>query len=159
MKLYEIIEPLKILDSYQSIAWDFDKTLIDNPHSPLFHKYILQTPEKRHIIVTFRSGGLVESMFDEFEDYPDAPTFDDFDGYINIDSRAWSSWSRDEFDRRTGRLTGPLTEPEEYYVNWKGATCKKNRLPILIDDDIGNTQPGCKKHGIVLLNSLTLSVV
>jgi hypothetical protein len=61
--------------------------------------------------------------------------------------------------RKTGQLTGPLTEAETYYIEWKGATCAAHGLKILVDDDIDNTQPGCVKYGIALLNSITLHLI
>lgn len=153
--------PLKSLDAHTSIAWDFDRTLIDNPHASLFYNYIRQTPEKRHVIVTFRTHGMQNTMFEELEHSgdPDAPDASNFDMVLNIADEAWAAWNTAASKRKFGMLQGPLTKPETYYINWKGMTCKQHRLSILIDDDIGNTAPGCVKYGITLFNSITLHIV
>lgn len=150
---------LRLLDPHASIAWDFDHTLIDNPHIQFFHKYIRQTPHKRHMIVTFRTNNIQYAMFDELAAYPDAPTADDFAGFLNIGDAAWAKWNADASMRGLGLLTGPPTPAELYFVTWKGMICRKRGLTVLVDDDIGNTVPGCRKHGIRLFNSITLASV
>ncbi|CAM6054945.1 unnamed protein product [Sphagnum tenellum] len=149
MRLFEIItpKPLRILDPHDAIAWDFDKTLIDNEHTPLFYEYIHNTPNKRHVIVTFRTHGMQDRMFQELA-ANNGPAETDFAGYANISNEAWEAWNADAKKRRIGDLKGPPTEAETYYTHWKGETCHKLGLSILVDDDIRNTLPGCRKFGV-----------
>lgn len=142
---------------YSAIGWDFDGTLIDNPRSPRMHQFILDHPEKRHVIVTFRSHGWQHSIFEEMQrKYPDAPGPDCFDSVHNIDDNAWEKFNSAEQRRLLGLLTGRLTPWEEYYVEWKGMTCHHLGLPALVDDDPKNVVPGCEKYGIVYVNPVTL---
>jgi hypothetical protein len=36
----------------------------------------------------------------------------------------------------------------EIYYNWKGQICSEGNAGALIDDNINNCYPGCKKHGV-----------
>lgn len=142
---------------YPAIAWDFDGTLIDHPASLRMHQFILDHPEKRHVIVTFRTHGWQNTIFEELHrKYPDAPGRDSFDGVHNISDRAWEKFSVADERRTHGFLDGPLTLWEAYYVQWKGRTCHRLGLPVLVDDDTKNVVPGCDKFGIIYVNPVTL---
>lgn len=142
------------LQRFPAIAWDFDGTLIDHPNSPLMHKFILSHPDKRHIILTFRTHGLQHSMFREMQQkyYPDAPGPDAFAGVHSIPDKAWERFFQTQQRRLMHQIDGPPNLWEEYYVEWKGMICQREHLPILIDDKAEHVLPGCEKYGILYLH-------
>lgn len=142
-----------MLLSFPAIAWDFDGTLIDHPNSVLMHEFILRHPEKQHHIITFRSHGYQNSIFHELREiYPDAPGRSHFVGVRNIPDRAWEKFSEMTTRRLMGRLKGPLTPWEEYYIEWKGMVCGELNLPVLVDDREAQVLPGCERYGIMYLH-------
>jgi hypothetical protein len=141
------------LHRFPSIGWDFDGTLIDHPKSPLMHEFILSNPDKRHLILTFRTHGMQTTMFREMQQkYPDAPGPDCFAAIHNIPDSAWERFFQTAQRRRLHLIDGPLTPWEEYYVEWKGMTCQREHLPIMIDDKAEHVLPGCEKYGILYLH-------
>lgn len=141
------------LAPFDAIAWDFDGTLIDHPKSPLMHQYILDHPEKKHAIVTFRTHGSQYLVFEEMNFlYPKSPRKDRFSDIYNIGNIAWLNFTRDNHRRYNNRLTGPATPHEDYYLNWKGLECKLRGLPVLVDDRTEHVMSGCEKHGIVFIH-------
>ena len=141
------------LDKFHRIAWDFDGTLIDHPKAPVMHKFIKEHSDKTHIIVTFRTHGWQKQVFTEMlTRYPEAPDKSYFDGVINISNRAWEGFTEMQRKRAAGRIHGPLSPWELYYVNWKGLVCKLKNLQVLIDDKSEHVLPGCEKYGIVFVH-------
>ena len=142
---------------YSAIAWDFDGTLVDHANSVRMHQFILAHPEKRHVIVTFRTHGWEKAVFEEMQQkYPDAPGAACFDSVHNIADAVWMRFAAFQQLRLSGSLTGPLTPWEKYYVEWKGLTCHRLGVPVLIDDDSANVVPGCEKYSIVYVNPVAL---
>lgn len=135
-----------------SIGWDFDGTLIDHPAAERMHAFIKATPERRHIIITFRTHLLFRMIARDLSVYPDAPPIDVFESIKGIEDRRWSAFERARTHRLAGMLKGPLTPDEIYYVEWKGDICKRLGLTVLVDDNIPHTQPGCVKFGIELVH-------
>lgn len=142
----------RILDQCGSIGWDFDCTLIDNPESELMHQYILAHPEKKHFIVTFRSHGLQNTIWEELGDtdiYPNAPNKSHFVQILNLPDEMYEQY-------RAFQEKGPQHYPIEYYlryVEWKGRTCAFNGIDILVDDDVKHTKSGCALYGVKFLDS------
>ncbi len=147
------------LAAHESIGWDFDNTLIENPYVEDFYQFILDTPEKRHKIVTFRSHGYQDTMFRELRMFEGDPAQDDFDGYVNIPDEMFSDYYDAKLDRKNGLLRGPLTKAENNYRRWKGWVCSTLRLRALVDDNIPDTEPGCAEFGITLYDSINLIVL
>jgi hypothetical protein len=58
---------------------------VGHPKSAAIHRYIRAHPEKRHVIVTFRSFGWQHDVWEDLAQYPDAPPRQTFDGLINMD--------------------------------------------------------------------------
>lgn len=133
------------LKHHNAIAWDFDQTLVDNPASEQFHAFIRDTPTKRHCIVTFRSGVLFSAIGRDLARYPDPPQFD---AIFGIEHERWAAWDHDQWRRQSGRLEGPPTPAEQFYVNWKGGICHREGLTALVDDDLVSAPPGCLLFGI-----------
>jgi hypothetical protein len=144
---------IKSLDPFDAIAWDFDGTLINHPKSSLMHQYIKAHPQKKHVIITFRTHGAQYLIFEEMQFlYPGSPGKDRFGDVINISNLAWLNFTRYDRMRYHGRLKGPLTPHEEYYINWKGSICKQHGLSVLVDDRTDHVASGCEKHGIVFIH-------
>lgn len=141
-----------ILEEHDAIGWDFDGTLYDHKASEAMHRFILEHPEKRHVIVTFRTHGIQHRVFEELAQYPKAPKPDAFDGVLNIEDVAWEKFSRNRHARSRGEIGPALTEEEIYYLDWKGATCAKHGLTVLVDDMVDRVRDGCEKNGVVYVN-------
>jgi hypothetical protein len=141
-----------ILEHHNAIGWDFDETLVRHPYSAAMHAYIKTHPEKRHVIVTFRTHGLQNRVFEELALYPDAPGPEAFDAVLNIADEAWAKFDAHRSARLRGEIGPELTEAETYYLEWKGATCREHGLTVLVDDMVDRVHEGCKKNGIVYVN-------
>jgi len=134
--------------AHPAIGWDFDGTLIDHPNSAWMHRFIHMHPEKEHVILTFRTHGYERSMFDEMQHlYPGAPSRTCFARVLNIENLAWEQVKKTELLRQHG-FRGPFTEWERYYMEWKGMTCHRLNIPVLVDDRHALVLPGCRKYSI-----------
>ena len=139
--------------TYAAIGWDFDGTLIDHHNSERIHAFIRQHVSKRHLILTFRSHGYQNRMFVEMRlRYPQAPHPECFADVINISDVAWENFDEADRQRRLHQLSGPLTQAETYYVEWKAMICHRLAIPVLIDDRRDQVLPGCKRYGIDYLH-------
>ncbi len=78
-----------------------------------------------------------------------------FDGFFSIDKTAWMAFTRDERARARGTLTGPLTDAERFYVEWKAQVCHENGILVLVDDKLDHVSAGCSKYGIELFDPLS----
>ena len=138
---------------FDAIAWDFDGTLIEHPRSSLFHRFIIETPDKRHAILTFRTHGMQNSMFREMRRmYPQSPGPECFFARRNIADRAWEEFNKVDQLRLFNHQKGPLTPWEVYYREWKGLTCRELALPVLVDDRPDQVLLGCEKFGIAFVH-------
>lgn len=144
----------RALGHYPAIAWDFDETLHNSEASPILHQFILDHPEIKHVIVTFRSHGWEHRIWDELADYEDAPGREHFAGVLNIDDDTFAKFSHAGYLRSRGELTGEPTEAETTYVEWKGMVCKANNLPVLVDDKTEHVAQGCTRYGVALFDPL-----
>jgi hypothetical protein len=143
------------LSPYNAIAWDFDETLIDCPASPILWDFIKNNSGIKHVIVTFRSHGLEHAIWRDLERRGAPIGQFDFDGIISVDYDVWEAHNECEEQRRGGALTGPLTESERAYIEWKGEACHENGLSVLVDDKTVHVKQGCDKYGIALFDPLT----
>lgn len=133
------------LDKHQSCGWDFDGTIYDHPKSELMHAYIKAHPEKRHVIVTFRSHGWQNDVWENlYSTYPDAPEKGCFEGIVNIDDEIYAKFH--DASRGPVLLMG---DDIRAYTEWKGQKCAELGLTVLIDDMTMMVVDGCKKHNIV----------
>jgi FMN phosphatase YigB (HAD superfamily) len=147
-----------ILDQHGAIGWDFDNTLIDHPNSPEMHRYIRAHPEKRHLIVTFRSFGWQDEVWSTLAALPGAPARECFSGLVNIDDARFvpavpevgahveHARAHDAIRIIGGEL---LITDVESYIEWKGLACRELGLTVLVDDKPEHVLRGCAKHGIV----------
>ncbi len=140
------------LRPFRGIAWDFDGTLIDHPACETLHAIILAHPDKRHVIVTFRTQKMLQNIARDLSAYPHAPPLSAFTEVRGISERRWEMFEWARMQRLSGVLQGPPTHDEEYYVEWKGAMCRQLGLRVLVDDNTAHAQPGCLRHGITLLH-------
>jgi hypothetical protein len=139
--------------AYKAIAWDFDGTLIEHPKSRLMHEFIRSQPHKKHVIVTFRSHGLQRQIIREMHNlYPDAPRIECFHDILNISDRAWKAFDEAAEQRLLNHYSGPLTQAECYYVEWKAMVCHRLGVPVLVDDRRDQVLPGCTKYAIAYVH-------
>jgi hypothetical protein len=150
-----------ILDQHSAIAWDFDNTLVDHAKSEAIHKYIRRHPEKRHVIVTFRSFGWQHEIWEILAKYLDAPPREAFDGLINIDDgRFYPAEPTAGPHVDHARLHDALRTINDRvfitdvasYIEWKGGVCREHGLTVLVDDMREHVIAGCERHGICYIN-------
>lgn len=147
-----------ILDRHDAIGWDFDGTLIRHTRSEAMHAYILANPHKKHVIVTFRTFGWQDRVWQHLaEIYPRAPARALFQGVVGIEQEKFFAVESEDDPRialhrqhdalRTidGKIYITEIEP---YVHWKGEVCRQRGLSVLVDDMRDLVLPGCRKHGI-----------
>lgn len=144
---------INILDQYDRIAFDFDGTLIDHPAAEIMQEYILNTPEKNHTIVTFRSMGLLDRIWHDLDYYRIIDKIN-FDGLLSVDHELWEAFTMLQQTRKINPVfrREPLTKTELDYMEWKGMVCKKHNLQVLVDDNTEHTILGCKKYNIPLIH-------
>lgn len=158
-----MMDDLADLANYPAIGWDFDQTLIDNPNAPRFWGLIHRHEHIRHYIITFRSHGLEASVFRELAQYPGAPDPTAFTEVINIGNAYWTADRRARLTRDLRQLAGlsslPLSTAELFYQRWKALVCQQHGIPVLVDDNVEHTLPGCEHYGVRLFHSLSLAWV
>lgn len=142
-------EKIDILKKYNSIAIDYDGTLVDGPNSTLLHKFIKDNPDKTYFIVTFRTNGghLINKMNQQ---YPDSPGKEYFKQVVTMNSRLELQYiedTRQRVERRIPKSEG-LTRAEDLYTTWKGLMCKRLGTQVLIDDDKMLHIRGMEKYNI-----------
>ncbi len=140
------------LRQHRAIAWDVDYTLYGHPASPNLHAFIVAHPDIRHVVVTFRSHGEEDEVWDELAEYPHAPAEACFDGVLNISDEAHVDYHDASGRRARLQHADPLSPAELHYLEWKGWTCAQNGLTLLVDDMTALVTRGCEKHGIELLH-------
>lgn len=138
----------ELLAPHQKCGWDFDGTLYDHPAAAEMHAYIMNHPEKQHYIVTFRSHGWGEQVFDDLASrHLEFPGPEHFDGVITcpdeIFERFWDAHQRQKLG-----LPIDMTDVQPY-VEWKAKICKKHGITVLIDDNPLHVQPGCDRYGVL----------
>lgn len=146
-------EPLARLAAHKAIGWDFDETLIDSPASGILNKFIIDHPEIRHVIVTFRTHGFQDRVFQDLRDFGQVyrervASKKSFSDVLNVDDELFIQHYQIAELRHFGHFSGPLTPEEIAYRDWKGKICKKNGLTALVDDNVEHTREGCEKAGV-----------
>lgn len=139
MKINELLGP------HQVIGWDVDGTILDHPNAPVMHRYIIDNPEKRHIIVTFRSHGWQNEIFSELAAMHDVFAGPEhFDGILNVPDDVFI-----RFQRHSSRVLKSQERNVRDYIEWKGRVCKEAGITVLVDDNPHHVLPGCDMHGIL----------
>ena len=141
-------DPFAELRRHAVIAWDLDDTLIGHPASPALHAFIRATPDIRHLIVTFRSHRVAETIWRDLK----GPERELFFAAETIDDEVAAQYQRLHRQRATGLFAGPLCAAELVYLLWKGAVCARRGAGVLVDDLTEQVRLGCARHGIVLLH-------
>lgn len=150
-----------ILDRHAAIGWDFDGTLIRHARSETMHQWIRANPHKKHVIVTFRTFGWQDRVWQHLADiYPNAPARELFQGVVGIEQERFVAVGPEDHRIALHRqhdalrtIDGQIFITEiEPYVHWKGEACRRHGLSILVDDMRDLVLPGCRKHGIDYLH-------
>jgi hypothetical protein len=140
---------INILKKYNIIGLDFDETLINNPNSEKIINFVKQNPNKTYYIVTFRSHGyqnyIPQILWNEYRlKFPK-------DKILNIPNEIFNleSIGAELVDYGYENFGEYLRQE---YRKWKGDTCLKYNIEILIDDDYDNVFPQLIKNGIDYLD-------
>lgn len=146
------------LATHMDIAWDMDGTLINHPASPFLHRFILDTPHIRHVIVTFRSArqGTPWALLGGYSSKLGAKHFV---RTIHMPDELCAGLSSETGARRSGRWPslGPLMRPwrrtaDTAHRSWKGLICHQEGITALVDDLTSLVSEGCRRHGVELFH-------
>lgn len=137
-----------ILDEHDVIGWDFDGTLIDHPKAQSMHDYILDHPEKTHIIVTFRSHGMERNIWRDLgRENHRAPGRAAFKDVINMSNKLF-----EEGYMAQKAVAASIVLPTKEYLEWKGKVCHDLGITVLVDDMPAMVIPGCDRYGVLHLH-------
>lgn len=138
---------MKLLKDYKSIGWDFDETLAYHDLSEVMWDYIIGNPhDQTHHIITFRSGGMENRMFEELERQGSNLRRHHFEQVLNIDHKLWVDYTKTAADKKIILLDDPEATK---YLHWKGEVCSVYGIEVLVDDMTDSVIAGCQKHGVV----------
>lgn len=138
------------LDKHDIIGWDIDGTLVGHVRARMMYKYILAHPEKKHYLVTFRSGFMNNNPWPEMV----------WDDLIRADSGLFREhfvalvhMTTEEYDENcSGRNGNIYAGPTDFYKEWKGMHCNLHGITVLVDDNAEHVLSGCKKYGIAYVD-------
>jgi len=139
------------LAKHDAIGWDVDGTLVDGRNAVYFRQFIFDNPKKRHCLVTFRTHDLLARLESDLARHG-IRDIAVFEKVLSVPANIWMEWAILQ-QQRKGNKTGKLLLPETAYMEWKGFVCRQEGLTVLVDDDILNTERGCKRYGIALLDA------
>jgi hypothetical protein len=128
---------------HNATGWDIDGTLLGHPNSRRMADFIRATPEKRHVLVTFRSHELVPRIWVDLFREPTRLTEKDFSGLVRMQDAMF------EREYNMGRSPAGLFIPTQNYLEWKGKMCNDYGLTVLVDDATDQVRPGCDRYGIL----------
>ncbi len=140
---------INILKKYNIIGLDFDETLINNPNSNKLISFIKQNLNKTYYIVTFRSHG--------YQDFISQILWNKY--RLKISKNMILSIPDEIFNLES--IGVELVDLGYYnfgeylrqeYKKWKGDTCLKYNIEILVDDDYDNVYQQLIKNGIDYLD-------
>lgn len=142
----------RLLADHNVIGWDVDGTLLEHDNALMMHDYIVAHPEKKHFIVTFRSHGMENRIFQELGmEYEDRSVERaHFNGVVSVPYAVYENWANAE---RNKFYNMPHEQGHiDTYQEWKGRVCAEHGITVLVDDDTANVQRGCDQHGIAHVN-------
>jgi hypothetical protein len=123
----------EMLDKFDKIGLDFDKTLVDGYLSKDLVDYILKNKNKEYHIITFRTGILVDDIPFHLEDVYGIDFFDS--GIIKSIISIPEYLYRNYMYAKMNKLDKDNIYYREYY-NWKGDVCKEMGIEVMVDDNI-----------------------
>lgn len=146
------------LATHMDIAWDMDGTLIDHPAAPLLHRFILDTPHIRHVIVTFRSARQ-GTPWARLGGYSHRLGAEHFVRAIHLPDELCAGLSDETSARRSGawpalgQLIRPWRRtPDSAHRSWKGLICQQEGITALVDDLTSLVAEGCRRHSVELFH-------
>lgn len=149
---------LQRLATHMDIAWDMDGTLIDHPAAPLLHRFILDTPHIRHVIVTFRSARQ-GTPWARLGGYSHRLGAEHFVRAIHLPDELCAGLSGETSARRgrtwpaLNQLIRPWRRPAgTAHRSWKGSICQQEGITALVDDLTSLVAEGCRRHGVELFH-------
>lgn len=152
------------LDKHDIIAWDMDGTLIDGRNSNSFRQYIVNNPDKKHYIITFRDPNWASRIFNELE----ACGMDDPSVYIDgiyscpVD---WHYYNDVNHNPRMARVktqyleTNKITQEtldmySRLFRQFKGSMAAELGCTVMVDDIDQWVEQGCIDNGVCFLHAL-----
>jgi len=150
------------LHNHEKIAIDFDDTLVGHRNSPLLWKFIRDNHlVKEFHIITFRSGNwadegvLIEEMIHE-SNQTVLPYMINSISFCN--DGLYENFSLIQTSRKqTDTMVPTIILPEETnFYDWKAIRSKELGCTIIVDDRPNWVENGCKKHGVMFVDTADL---
>ena len=142
----------ELLRGMRAVAWDFDDTLVGHPAAAAMHGFIAANPQIVHHIVTFRSQGAEERIWEDLGRETQLVGPGHFDRAINVDDKLAALVARLRRHRASRLFAGPEGPAERAWRHWKGMICAQIGAMALIDDRTDDVAPGCAAFGILHLH-------
>ena len=120
------------LNKHEHIAWDIDGTLLEADHAKHLFAWVAANQQKKHYLVTFRNGHLLDSLEDEIEN--------ERAGGRALFQRLHTMPEHIKWDKETEEIR-----------TYKPNVCAENGYTVLIDD-LTFLKEECENFGIVYLN-------
>jgi hypothetical protein len=133
-----------LLKPYDAIAWDIDGTLIGGGNSAYLRNFIHQHPEKRHHVVTFRTGDdWIAHTRVELSRYDLGP--DVISSISHVPDAYYHAYAQAaEF---------PDDERIDLFYLWKGREAARLGCGVLVDDLPALVLPGCRHYGVAFVDA------
>ncbi len=164
----------RLLSSYQIVALDFDHTLVNGPKSHLLQQWVDSNPDVEKWIITFRNTpNWVGEIPDELAAV--GLNISQFAGVVHLPAGVWEEYSK--YAKIQHLINSPnkvkYQRALEYHgvsddevrasvsglTHWKAEQCVNLGAPVLVDDAIKLTEPGCIHNGIKLVDSVNLKII
>ena len=147
------------LDKYQHIGIDFDGTLIDSSKSYIIAKYILNNPNKKYYIITFRTHGMERNIIKDLLQFYGASLGNNINNYItNVFTLPYKDYEDYTVSKVNTRLSKEEIVKMQYnYLHFKGKICSENNIEVLIDDLPNDVIQGCNLYNIDYVDVFDIS--
>jgi len=158
--------PLSDLDYHQTIALDYDDTLLGNgKHCKRIRDYVRNHPDKAYYIITFRTKQDARGISKELGTYGFDLSLIRAIKCLDENTKELGSQALRIFNQKktnpklfktyTKDFMDEVQRDYDNLTNYKGFAAKQYGCTILVDDMPELCLPGCLKHHIEFLDSKT----
>lgn len=145
------------LEKYNSISWDIDDTLLDNPYGKLYMKYIKAHSDQKHYLLTYRTHHMFSDIPVDFRNAYGINVDTFFDDIYSIPDQMYIDYAKaTRFPQ--DMMTNEQKNSVIAYNSFKPKVCHEHGIPVLVDDQYINILPYCADYGVTLFNSYGLVV-
>ncbi len=145
----------QLLAGHETIALDFDETLMWGPQSDALRAWVAQETGRRQFhIVTHRSHGWQDEILRLLANaHPHPLLARTFRSVANVPDDLWTAQNEARFLEASGDDLPPDIEAgKAAFLAWKGQACRALGCTVLVDDSPDTAMAGCHAAGVSYLN-------